>query len=90
MPLFVIERSIPDGLALTPTQQGRHAATAVIGNNAQLGVTWLHSYVTPDKKRTFCIYDSPTHEALREAAERNSLPVERITEVRVLDPYFHM
>ena len=90
MPLYVIERSIPDGLGLAPTQQGRQAASAVIGNNTQLGVTWLHSYVTPDKKRTFCIYDSPTAKAIREAAERNSLPVERITEVRVLDPYFHM
>jgi len=90
MPLYVIERNFPQGLALTPTELGRQAATAVIGANTQLGVTWLHSYVTPDKKRTFCIYDSPTPEALRKAAERNSLPVERITEVRVLDPYFHM
>src|SRR5689334_8751724 len=87
MPLYVIERSIPEGLALRPTQQGGRATTAVIDNNAEFGVTWLHSYVTPDKKRTFCIYDSPTPEAIREAAERNSLPVERITEVRVLDPY---
>ena len=91
MPLYVIERSIPEGLGLAPTQQGRQATTTtVIGNNSQLGVTWLHSYVTPDKKRTFCIYDSPTPEAIRKAAERNSLPVERITEVRVLDPYFHL
>ncbi len=89
MPLYVIERSFPDGLALAPTETGRQAATAVIGTNTQLGVTWLHSYVTPDKKRTFCIYDSPTPEAIRSAARRNSLPVERITEVRVLDPYFH-
>jgi hypothetical protein len=89
MPLYVIERSIPQGLALAPTHPGRRAASTVIDNNAELGVTWLHSYVTPDKKRTFCIYDSPTPEALRRAAERNSLPVERITEVRVLDPYFH-
>jgi hypothetical protein len=89
MPLYVIERSIPEGLGLAPTHQGRQVATSVIGNNTQLGVTWLHSYVTHDKKRTFCIYDSPTPEPIRKAAER-SLPVERITEVRVLDPYFHL
>ena len=89
MPLYVIERSFPVGLALAPTEQGRQAATSVIRNNIGLGVTWLHSYVTPDKTRTFCIYDSPTPEALRKAAEKNSLPVERITEVRVLDPCFH-
>ena len=89
MPLYVIERSIPEGAALMPSRNGRPAAAAVIGNNTRLGVTWLHSYVSPDKKRTFCIYDSPTPEAIREAAERNRLPIGRITEVRVLDPYFH-
>ena len=58
-------------------------------SNADDSVTWLHSYVTPDHKRTFCIYDAPTPEAIRRVAERNKLPVDRITEVRVLDPYFH-
>jgi hypothetical protein len=53
-------------------------------------VTWVHSYVTGDKKKTFCIYDAPTPEAVRTAANRNGLPVDRITEVRVLDPYFYM
>ncbi len=90
MPRYMIERHFPDGLGLAPNEQGREAASTVIGNNAQLGVTWIHSYVTPDKSRTFCIYDGPTPEAIRKVAERNGLPVERITEVRVLDPYFHM
>ena len=53
-------------------------------------LTWVHSYVSMDKKNTFCIYDGPSPEAIRKVAERNGLPVERITEVRVLDPYFHM
>jgi hypothetical protein len=39
--------------------------------------------------RTFCIYDGPTPEAVRRAAARNKLPISRITEVRVLDPYFY-
>ncbi len=90
MPRYMIERHFPDGLGLAPNEQGRQAATTVIGNNAQLGVTWIHSYVTPDKTRTFCVYDGPSPEAIRKVAERNGLPVERITEVRVLDPYFHM
>jgi hypothetical protein len=62
----------------------------VIANNAQQGVTWLHSYVTTDKKKTVCLYDGPSPEAIRKVAERNGLPIERITEVRVLDPYFNM
>jgi len=53
-------------------------------------VTWIHSYVTTDKKKTFCIYDGPTPEAIRRVARRNGLPVDSITEVRVLDPYFYV
>jgi Protein of unknown function (DUF4242) len=90
MPRYLVERNFPDGLGLAPNQQGCQAATTVINNNAQHGVTWVHSYVTPDKKRTFCIYDGPSPEAIRKVADRNGLPAERITEVRVLDPYFHM
>ena len=41
-----------------------------------------------DKKQTFCIYDGPSPEAIRKVAERSGLPVDRITEVRVLDPLF--
>lgn len=90
MPRYVVERTFPDGLAIPVNDQGAQVCLTVVGNNAQDGVTWVHSYVTPDKKKTFCIYDAPTPEAIRRAAQRNSLPVDRITEVRVLDPYFHM
>jgi hypothetical protein len=90
MPRYMIERHFADGLGLQPNQQGNQVATTVIANNAQLGVTWVHSYVSLDKKTTYCIYDGPSPEAIRKVAERNGLPLERITEVRVLDPYFHM
>lgn len=90
MPRYLIERQFPEGLGLVPDQQGRQTAAAVIANNARDGVTWVQSYVTPDKKRTFCVYDAPSPESIRQAASRNGLPVERITEVRVLDPYFHL
>jgi hypothetical protein len=90
MPRYMIERSFPDGLPLQPNAQGRQTAEKVVGVNAQQGVTWIHSYITPDKKRTFCVYDGPSPEDIRKVAERNGLPVDRITEVRVLDPYFHM
>jgi hypothetical protein len=89
MPRYLVERTFPDGLALAPTAQGNETCNMVIGNNALENVTWVHSYVTNDKKKTFCIYDAPTPEAIRSTAQRNGLPVDRITEVRVLDPYFH-
>ncbi|HZT12808.1 MAG TPA: DUF4242 domain-containing protein, partial [Candidatus Baltobacteraceae bacterium] len=61
----------------------------VVGNNAQNGVTWVHSYVSNDKTKTYCIYDGPNEAAIRQAAQTNGLPVDAITEVSVLDPYFY-
>jgi hypothetical protein len=89
MPRYLVERTFPDGLEVPLTETGAQAFLDIVGVNANDGVTWLHSYVTPDKKRTFCVYDAPTPEAIRKVAGRNRLPVERITEVRVLDPYFY-
>jgi Protein of unknown function (DUF4242) len=62
---------------------------AVVDTNSDSGVTWVHSYVSADKSTTFCVYDGPSPEAIRRVAELNKLPVDRITEVRVLDPYFY-
>ena len=61
----------------------------MVDRNAGLGVTWVHSYVSEDKTKTFCIYDGPQEAAILQAAERSGLPVDHITEVRVLDPYFY-
>jgi len=90
MPRFLIERTFPDGLEIPLTAQGAQACMGVVAKNAEDGVTWIHSYVTPNKRKTFCIYDAPTPEAIRRVAQRNGLPVDHITEVRVLDPYFYM
>jgi hypothetical protein len=89
MPRYLVERTFPDGLAIPMTDEGAQVCLTVVGNNTVEGVTWVHSYVTEDKGKTFCIYDAPSPEAIRTAAELNGLPVDRITEVRVLDPYFY-
>jgi hypothetical protein len=89
MPRYLVERTFPDGLAIPQNDQGASACLSVVGNNAKHGVTWVHSYVTPGNGKTFCIYDAPTAEAIHTAAQRNGLPVDSITEVRVLDPYFY-
>ena len=88
MPRFLVERTFADGLQIPADEQGAKACLAVVDHNATEGVTWVHSYVTPDKRTTFCVYDGPNPEAIRRAAQTNQLPVDRITEVRVLDPYF--
>jgi hypothetical protein len=90
MPRYMVERTFADGLQIPADEQGAKACLAVVGTNAAEGVTWIHSYVTGDRGRTYCVYDGPSPEAIRAAAERNGLPVDRITEVRVLDPYFHL
>jgi hypothetical protein len=89
MPRYLVERTFPDGLAIPVTAEGAQTCLEVVGNNAVDGVTWVHSYVTPDRRKTFCIYDAPSPEAIRKAARANSLPVDEIVEVRVLDPYFY-
>ena len=89
MPRFMVERSFPNGLEIPMTAEGAAVSQGVVSRNAELGVTWVHSYVSEDKKRTYCVYDAPDPESIRKAAERNGLPVDRITRVSVLDPYFY-
>jgi Protein of unknown function (DUF4242) len=89
MPRYVVERTFPDGLDVPPGDGGVRQCLAVVERNADEGVTWLHSYVSEDRVKSFCVYDGPSPEAIRKAATRNALPIDRITQVRVLDPYFN-
>ncbi len=89
MPRYLVERTFPDGLAIPTTDDGAKVCLGVVGNNADVGVTWVHSYVSDDKKKTYCIYDGPHPEAIRAAATSNGLPVDSISAVSVLDPYFY-
>jgi hypothetical protein len=85
----VVQRTFPDGLQVPPGSGGVDVCRGVIERNAEHDVTWLHSFVSDDRRRTFCVYDAPTPEAIRRAAARNELPVDEITQVSVLDPYFY-
>ena len=89
MSRYIVERNFPDGLSIPQTAAGADMVCQVVAHNAMDGVTWVHSYVSHDKTKTFCVYDGPSPEAIRKVAERNKLPVDRITEVSVLDPYFY-
>jgi hypothetical protein len=89
MPRYLIERTFKSGLAIPTTDEGEKSCRNVVGNNAGVGVTWVHSYVSKDHTKTYCIYDGPNETAIREAAQRNGLPVDSIMEVSVLDPYFY-
>lgn len=89
MARYLVERTFPDGLHIPVDGEGAKVCLDVVDNNAEVGVTWVHSYVSEDKAKTFCIYDGPSPEAIRRAASRNGLPIDSVTRVSVLDPYFY-
>jgi hypothetical protein len=89
MSRYLVERTFADGLAIPTDNEGAKAMLQVVEGNAAHGVTWVHSYVNAERTTTFCIYDGPSPEAIRMAASDTGLPVDRITEVSVLDPYFY-
>jgi hypothetical protein len=81
MPLFVIERNFADQLEVTLDD-----ALQIKTVNADVGVSWLFSFLSADKKKTYCLYEAPSAEAIEEAARRAGLPADVITEVSELRP----
>jgi hypothetical protein len=81
MPLFVIERNFADQLEMTKSD-----ADAVRAVNDEAGVAWLFSFLSADKKKTYCLYESPSAEAIRDAARKAGIPADVIVEVSELRP----
>ena len=81
MALFVIERNFAEQLALT-----NEDARLVKEINGDVGVHWLFSFLSADKKKPYCLYEASNAEAIREAARRAGLPADQITEVSELRP----
>ena len=90
MPRYVVAREFPDGLEIPINAAGAETCGEVIGLNLEEKVSWVETFVSVDKKRTYCIYDAPTPEAIRRAGVRNQLPVGAITEVSMLSPNFYI
>ena len=76
MALFLIERNFAQ--ALNPTAANIKAVGEV---NAQAGVKWLYSFLSADKRKTYCLYEAETAEAIREAARIAGLPADVIIEL---------
>jgi uncharacterized protein DUF4242 len=88
MPRYIVQRTFPE--ACTSRSMGRaDLCPGVVERNAEEGVTWISSFVSEDKTRTFCVCDAPTPEAIRKAAIGSELPAGQITQVRVPSPYFY-
>jgi hypothetical protein len=76
MALFMIERTF--AAALNPTAADiREIGVA----NSDVGVRWLYSFLSADKRKTYCLYEASSSEAIREAARRAGLPVDEIIEL---------
>ncbi len=84
MPRYVVERTFERAWGLGSGIEER--CREIVERNGD-DVTWLHSYVSEDGTRSYCMYEAPSPEAIRRSARRNDLPVDSITSVRVLDPF---
>ncbi len=76
MPVYLIERNFAEQLEVTP-----EGAAAINQINDEESVRWLISFLSVDKKKTFCLYEAPSAEAIREAARRAGIPADTIIEV---------
>ena len=76
MPIFMIERNFAEKLEVTP-----EGAATINEINDEESVRWLLSFLSVDKKKTFCLYEAHTAEAIREAAKRAGIPADAIVEV---------
>ena len=76
MPVFMVERRYADVLELSAED-----ADGVNQINDDEGVRWLYSFLSADKRKTYCLYEAPSAEAIRRAAERAGLPADVVVEV---------
>jgi hypothetical protein len=85
MQRYLVERSFaPDAQSLVATLD-QSAQPTFIRTHDVCGVKWLRSYLAPDQRRSYCIVDGPSPEAVRKAARASGLPADRISEVCTLE-----
>ena len=76
MPRFIIERNFAQQLELD-----KDIASQIKQVNDDVGVEWLFSFLSADRRKTYCLYEAPSAEAIREAARRLNIPADEIIEV---------
>ncbi len=76
MPIFMVERNFAEKLEVT-----EDGAASINRINDEVGVKWLISFLSADKKKTYCLYEASSAEEIREAAKRNGVPADVIVEV---------
>ena len=81
MPMFLIERNFAEEL-----QIDKAVADQIKSVNADMGLQWLFSFLSADKKKTYCLYEAPNAELIRENAKRLGLPADVVMEVSDVKP----
>src|SRR6478752_6720158 len=76
VPIFMVERHFAE--QLDPTDEGLRLINEI---NADEDVRWLTSFLSADKRRTYCLYDAVSAAAILRAAERAGIPADAIVEV---------
>ncbi len=76
MPLFLIERSFAEELDLDEA-----TVREVKQINDEIGIQWLYSFLSADKRKSYCIYEAPSAEAIRLAARRLNIPADVVVPV---------
>jgi hypothetical protein len=81
VPLFLVERNFAEDLEL-----GAADVVGIEAVNDDVGVRWVYSFLSADKRKTYCLYEAPSAEAIRVAARRNDIPADVIVPVGEIRP----
>jgi Protein of unknown function (DUF4242) len=81
MPLYVIERTFADDLDISGED-----IRLIDEVNAGEGVRWIFSFLSADRRQTYCLYESPSPDAIIAAARRSNLPADSVIEVDAATP----
>jgi len=76
VPIFMVERNYAEEL-----ESSLDVADGINRLNAEEGVRWLYSFLSADKRKTYCLYEAPSPQAIRTAATRTGFPADVIVEV---------
>jgi hypothetical protein len=83
MALYMIERSFADQLDLTDAD-----VELIEEINSDEGVRWLFSFLSADRRRTYCLYEAPSTDAILAAARKANVPADVVIEVSAATPQF--
>ena len=81
MPRFMIERNFAERLEMT--KEGTERVNLI---NDEEGVKWLLTFLSADKRKTYCLYEAESVESIRNAARRNDIPADVIIQVDEITP----